>query len=59
MAIVNGAVIEASHIWSEGTSFPGSPVDGQTFYRSDEDQVYRFYNSEWHQAAASTIWDDF
>ncbi len=31
----------------KGTSFPGSPIDGQAFYRTDEDTFYIYNGTSW------------
>ncbi|MHB1334526.1 MAG: phage head spike fiber domain-containing protein [Candidatus Humimicrobiaceae bacterium] len=49
MAITDGDTILAAHHWGSGTSFPGSPTNGQWFYRSDLNILYRYYNSAWNQ----------
>lgn len=42
----------------QGTSFPGSPITGQAFYRSDEDTLYIYDGSAWDAvsvAASQTL----
>ena len=34
-------------VLDKGTSFPGTPVEGQTFYRSDLDSFYIYDGSSW------------
>lgn len=41
----NGAI-------AQGTSFPGSPVEGQAFYRTDENTFYIYDGSDWVGQAA-------
>ncbi|RKZ09143.1 hypothetical protein DRQ32_08490, partial [bacterium] len=36
---------------SSGTSFPGSPVEGQPCYRTDEDVLYVYSDSAWTEVA--------
>ena len=39
------AIIQATNgALANGTSFPGSPVDGQIFYRTDENVLYILLN---------------
>ncbi len=33
----------------KGAGFPDSPVQGQLFYRSDEDKVYSYDGAAWHE----------
>lgn len=44
MTIAAGQEILAEHIHSEGTSDPASPVNGQTWYRTDTGKLYRYLN---------------
>lgn len=37
----------------QGTSFPGSPVEGQIFYRTDEDRLYVYDGSGWDAVFSS------
>jgi len=53
MAIANGDQILASHHWGTGTSFPGSPVAGQHYYRSDLGLYYTYNGSAWALLGAS------
>ena len=34
---------------SSGTSFPGSPANGQTFFRTDSGKLYIFDGTNWRQ----------
>jgi parallel beta-helix repeat protein len=43
----------SSLIFTGGTSFPGSPVQGQVFYRTDTSQLYVYTGTKW-QADRST-----
>ena len=45
MSIADGDTIYAAHLWGSGTSFPGSPVAGQYYYRSDLDVLFRYIGS--------------
>jgi hypothetical protein len=47
MSIADGDTIYAAHLWGSGTSFPGSPVAGQYYYRSDLDVLFRYIGSSW------------
>ncbi len=55
MSIEEGQHILASHIWGEGTEFPATAVDGQTFYRTDQDQVYKYYDGAWHRLGEARV----
>lgn len=44
-------------VFDNGTSFPGAPVEGQTFYRSDLDTFYIYDGSTW-VAMADTAGSD-
>lgn len=42
----------------KGTSFPGSPIEGQAFYKTDEDTLYIYDGSDWDAvttAASQTL----
>lgn len=45
----NGGVL----IPPQGTSFPGSPVEGEWFWRTDEQKLYRRGASSWESVTAS------
>jgi len=49
--IANSAVTQSKVAkWfagTSGTSFPASPDDGEFFYRTDQDKVYRYNGSSW------------
>lgn len=42
-------------IMHKGTSFPGSPAEGQMFYRSDEDKLYLYDGAAWDAAIGDTF----
>lgn len=43
----------------KGTSFPSSPIEGQPFYRTDEDTLYIYNGSSWLSSVnlSNTAWD--
>lgn len=45
---------EGSITLPSGTSFPASPVEGDLFYRTDEDKTYIYDGSGWNEAGKGT-----
>lgn len=46
-----------SHVFPSGSSFPGSPENGELFFRTDEDQLYRYSlsNTSWYKADINLV----
>lgn len=60
-AIFDGNVDFGQHeadqfVMDQGTSFPGSPVEGQQFYRTDLDVVYVYDGAAWDPVGTTVSW---
>ncbi len=48
-------MMEDNGAMNQGTSFPGTPVEGQVFYRTDTDTVYIYDGSTWDTMATPAM----